>query len=281
LIRGSTMKYIVDMDWLLEHVNDREVRIVDCRFSLANSDQGKLEYAKDHIPGAVYFDLEKDLSGPVTSHGGRHPLPDLGSLKKKLEHAGIDENKTIVAYDNGEGAFAARFWWMLSYLGHKKVFVLDGGYRNWVKANYPTSTEVPAFDKVTFQVNLNENLLSDVKEVKEISAGNLPNVLLIDSRENKRFLGIEEPIDKKKGHIPGAINKPWTEGFHDGFYHSIDKQKERFSDIDPEQQLIVYCGSGVTAIPNLLALKEAGFEKVKLYLGSFSDWISYEENEIE
>lgn len=275
------MKYIVDMDWLLEHVNDRDVRIVDCRFSLANSDQGKLGYDKDHIPGAVYFDLEKDLSGPVSSHGGRHPLPDLDSLKEKLEHAGIDENKTIVAYDNGEGAFSARFWWMLSYLGHKKVFVLNGGYKNWVKANYPTSTEVPVFDKVSFKVKLNENLLSDVNEVKEISTGSVPNVQLIDSRENKRYLGIEEPIDKKKGHIPGAINKPWMEGFHDGFYQPIEKQKERFSDIDPEQQLIVYCGSGVTALPNFLALKEAGFEKVKLYLGSFSDWISYEENEIE
>jgi len=117
--------------------------------------------------------------------------------------------------------------------------------------------------------------------VQEVVSGKHPNIVLIDSRENKRYLGIEEPIDKKKGHIPSAINKPWMEGLHEGYYHSIEDQKERFSDIDSEKELIVYCGSGVTAVPNFLALKEAGFEHVKLYLGSFSDWISYEDNQIK
>lgn len=274
------MKFIVHKEWLLSNLNQRDVRIIDCRFALANPELGKQEYDHSHIPGAVYFDLEKDLSGQVGIHGGRHPMPDINDLKEKLQTAGIDQDTTIVAYDNGEGAYAARFWWMLSYLGHKKVYVLDGGYKNWTKANFPTTADVPYFEKSTFLIDLEPNLLADVKEVQEVVSRKQPNIVLIDSRENKRYLGIEEPIDKKKGHIPGAINKPWMEGLHDGYYHTIENQKERFSDIASEKELIVYCGSGVTAVPNFLALKEAGFEHVKLYLGSFSDWISYEENEI-
>lgn len=275
------MNFIVHKEWLLKNLNQGDVRVIDCRFALANPELGKQEYDQHHIPGAVYFDLEKDLSAQVGVHGGRHPMPDINVLKEKLEIAGIDQDTTIVAYDNGEGAYAARFWWMLSYLGHKKVYVLDGGYKNWLKANYPTTADVPIFDKSHFQVDLQHHLLADVVQVREVVSAKHPNVVLIDSRENKRYLGIEEPIDRKKGHIPGAINKPWMEGLHDGLYRSIEDQKERFSDIDSKKELIVYCGSGVTAVPNFLALKEAGFEHVKLYLGSFSDWISYEDNEIK
>ncbi|WP_066059637.1 sulfurtransferase [Robertmurraya korlensis] len=275
------MKFIKDKEWLLKNLDQKDVRIIDCRFALSNPELGKQEYDNSHIPGAVYFDLEKDLSSQVSSHGGRHPMPEINKLKEKLEIAGIDENTTIVAYDNGEGAYAARFWWMLTYLGHKRVYVLDGGYKNWLKSNYPTTSDVPVFDKSEFHVDVQSYLLADVKEVQEVVSSGNPNIILIDSRENKRYLGIEEPIDKKKGHIPGAINKPWMEGLRDGYYHSMEEQKLRFSSLDPDKELIVYCGSGVTAVPNLITLKEAGFEKVRLYLGSFSDWISYEENKIK
>ncbi|WP_059172018.1 sulfurtransferase [Bacillus sp. FJAT-27445] len=275
------MKYIVEKEWLLKHLNEEDVRVVDCRFSLANSERGGAEYEVAHIPGAVYFDLEKDLSGNVTAHGGRHPLPQLDVLIGKLEQAGISENTTIVAYDNGEGAFAARFWWLLSYLGHKNVYVLNGGFKDWTESNYPVSAEVPVFDRADFHPSINGSLLANMEEVKAISLGQTENAVLIDSREEKRYQGIEEPIDKKKGHIPGAINKPWMIGLHEGHYKPIDEQKVRFADVEPEKQVVVYCGSGVTAVPNFLALKEAGYENVKLYVGSFSDWISYEENEIE
>lgn len=274
------MNFILDKEWLLTHLEKKDVRVVDCRFALANPDKGKTDYDQGHIPGAVYFDLEKDLSAPVSAHGGRHPLPDLEVLKQKLERVGIDEHTSIVAYDNGEGAFAARFWWMLTYLGHKKVYILNGGYQAWTNANHPTTTDVPVYERTHFPIQLQTHLLSDVYEVKKAVTEENPNIVLIDSREEKRYLGIEEPIDKKKGHIPGAINKPWMEGLSNGLYHPIEEQKQRFSDVDPEKQVIVYCGSGVTAVPNVLALKEAGFEKVKLYLGSFSDWISYEDNKI-
>jgi len=272
---------IVNKEWLLENLNENHVRIVDCRFSLAHPETGKQDYEKSHLPGAVYFDLEADLSGKVSVHGGRHPLPAIEELVTQLENAGIGENTVIVAYDNGEGAFAARFWWLLKYLGHEKVSVLNGGFKEWKEGNYPLSADVPSFEKTNFKINLNRQILATIEEVKEIVKNRQEDSILIDSREENRYLGIEEPIDKKAGHIPGAINKPWFEGLNDGVYKSKSEQKLRFSDIDPEKQLIVYCGSGVTAVPNFLALIEAGFEKVQLYLGSFSDWISYEGNEIE
>lgn len=275
------MKYVVDKEWLLKNLHEPKIAIIDCRFSLAQSEKGGQEYGESHLPGAVYFDLEKDLSGAVSEHGGRHPLPNLKEFITKLEQAGIDESTTVIAYDNGEGAFAARFWWMLQYLGHETVYVLDGGFTNWNEANYPVTSEVPVLKKAIFTANIKPELIADVEEVRAVVNGQAQDTVLIDSREEKRYLGLEEPIDKKAGRIPGAINKPWFEGLTAGRYKSAEDQNNRFSDLPSEDQVIVYCGSGVTAAPNFLALKEAGFEKVKLYLGSFSDWISYEENEIQ
>ncbi|MDQ0197581.1 sulfurtransferase [Neobacillus ginsengisoli] len=275
------MKFVLDKEWLLKNVNENNVRIVDCRFSLAEPEKGRKEYENSHIPGAVFFDLEKDFSGAVGEHGGRHPLPNVDEFVGKLEQAGIDEHTLVVAYDNGEGAYSARFWWLLHYLGHEKVYVLNGGFKGWNEANYPVSTDLPIFDKKDFQVNIHSELLADMEEVRKASLDRTSKVILIDSREEKRYLGIEEPIDKKAGHIPGAINKPWFEGLRDGQYKMADEQKQRFSEIDLEKQVIVYCGSGVTAVPNYLSLKEAGYQNVKLYVGSFSDWISFEENDVK
>ncbi len=275
------MNIIIDKEWLLKNLHDQHIRIVDCSFSLADPKKGRQEYDQNHIPGANYFDLEQDLSGKVGEHGGRHPLPDMEEFIQKLEHAGIDENTTVIAYDRGEGAFAARFWWLLQYLGHEKVFVLDGGIKGWREGNYPLTSEVSVFKKTTFKTNIKHNLLVSMEEVRAVANGQVPNTILVDSREERRYLGLEEPIDKKAGRIPGAINKPWFEGLEAGYYKTADAQKQRFNDVDPETQIIVYCGSGVTAAPNFLALRKAGYEKVKLYLGSFSDWISYQENRIE
>ena len=275
------MKYIKDQEWVLKSLNENHVRIIDCRFSLAEPEKGKQEYLQDHIPGAVFFDLEKDLSSPKQTYGGRHPMPVLEEFISKLENAGIDENKLVVAYDNGEGAYAARFSWMLQYLGHENVYVLDGGYKVWVEASYPVTKEIPVFGKTEFHFRVQPELLATTEEVREVVEKQLTNKILIDSREEKRFLGIEEPIDNKAGHIPGAINIPWMEGLSDSHYKPVEKQKQRFENLGPAKEIIVYCGSGVTAAPNYLALREAGFEKVKLYVGSFSDWISYEDNKIE
>ncbi|MEH7075507.1 sulfurtransferase [Neobacillus drentensis] len=275
------MKYVKDQKWLLECLNDHHVRIVDCRFSLSEPEKGNLEYLQGHLPGAVFFDLEKDLSRPKQFHGGRHPMPVLEEFLAKLGNAGIDEKTVIVAYDHGEGAFAARFWWLLQYLGHEHVYVLDGGFKAWSEANYPITVEVPTFEKAEFHYNIQSELLATIDDVKGVAENRPGGIILIDSREEKRFLGIEEPIDSKAGHIPGAINKPWMEGLKGNRYKPASDQKQRFINIEPGKEIIVYCGSGVTAAPNFLALKEAGFERVKLYVGSFSDWISYEDNKIE
>jgi thiosulfate/3-mercaptopyruvate sulfurtransferase len=273
------MMFVKDREWLLENLHHENVRVIDCQFSLADPLKGKKDYLQGHIPGAVYFDLEQDLSGTIGEHGGRHPLPNIDDLIRKVENAGIDNDKTVIAYDQGEGAFAARFWWLLQYMGHNKVYVLDGGFKNWLEANSPVTVEIPVFKKAEFRLILRSELLATFEEVKE--AVETQNQVLVDSREEKRYLGLEEPIDKKAGHIPGAINKPWMEGVKSGHYLPVPEQLQRFSDLDSNQSIIVYCGSGVTAVPNFLALTEAGFQKVKLYVGSFSDWISYEENKIE
>ncbi|MBT2690092.1 sulfurtransferase [Bacillus sp. ISL-47] len=274
------MKYVIEKEWLLNKLNDSDVRIADCRFKLGSPKEGHSLYSLNHIPNAIYFDLEKDLSGKVKEHGGRHPLPDLEQLKHALEKAGISRETTVVAYDGGEGAFASRFWWLLRYLGHEKVYILNGGYKEWINGEYPVSNEIQSYEPAIFNIELQHDILAPYEEVKSQSE-NYGGAVLIDSREAKRYLGLEEPIDKKAGHIPGAINKVWLEAYENGRFHDIQDQEKRFAEIDKNKPVIVYCGSGVTAAPNFLALIEAGYSNVKLYAGSFSDWISYEDNEIE
>lgn len=273
------MKYVVEKEWLLQNLNRNDVRIIDCRFSLSQKKEGEEQYLLNHIPGAVYLDLEKDLSGTVTIHGGRHPLPEIKEFAHKLSLFDIDNTKNVIIYDNGEGAFAARLWWMLNYLGHQKAFILNGGYSNWIKANYPVDQKIPSYEKAEFLINLQDDWLATYEEVSEVVKGKNQKVL-IDSREEKRFLGEEEPIDKKAGHIPGAINFPWFGALENGMFREVNEQNNRFAHLPADKEYIVYCGSGVTAVPNFLSLKEAGYQHVKLYIGSFSDWISYDDNEI-
>jgi thiosulfate/3-mercaptopyruvate sulfurtransferase len=272
------MKILVDKEWLKENID--HVRVVDCRFNLGNSDEGQQLYLQNHIPGAIYAHLEKDLSGDVSQHGGRHPLPDLKELTKFLEGQGINRETKVVAYDDGNGAFAARFWWLLSYVGHEHVAILNGGYKGWQESQYSVDSCIPSYETTQFTVSLRDEMIADMEDVKRIVSHSNDQTVLIDSREERRYIGEFEPIDRKAGHIPGAVNKVWTEGMDNGYFKEAGKQKERFSEWDPKQPIIVYCGSGVTAAPNYIALKQAGFEHVKLYLGSFSDWISYDENPV-
>ncbi|MFE4893710.1 sulfurtransferase [Peribacillus butanolivorans] len=275
------MGYIMEKEELLSLLNSRDIRICDCRFQLGAPDVGYIEYEKEHIMGAVYFDLEKDLSGQVEKHGGRHPLPDLNALKEKLESNGITNETVLIAYDGGEGSFASRFVWLLSYLGHQKVFVLNGGFRAWKDAGYPLETNQSKYASADYNIDLNESVLASYQKVKEYTVKRPNDVVLIDSRESKRYQGIEEPIDKKAGHIPGAVNKVWTKVLENGYYKKSEELQLSFTDISRDKEIIVYCGSGVTASPNYIALKEAGFKDVKVYVGSFSDWISYFDNPIE
>ncbi|GIN85727.1 thiosulfate sulfurtransferase [Heyndrickxia sporothermodurans] len=273
------MKFIIDTAWLKDNLYKSNVRVVDCRFSLAEPTVGEKAYKQEHIPGAVYFDLEKDLSSIPSKHGGRHPLPKIKRMKEKLEKAGINNEVKVIAYDDGSGEYASRFWWILSYLGHKNVFVLNGGFQAWIQDKGQVDQEVPSFDTTSFEISINNAMLASIDDVKKNIQ--TKDSILIDSRASRRFLGLEEPIDKIAGRIPGAINKEWTEGFKNGYWKTLSEQKQRFSEFNCTDSFIVYCGSGVTATPNILALVEAGFTNVKLYAGSYSDWVSFDENPIE
>lgn len=272
---------IVTVEWLREHREDENVRIIDCRFDLANPNWGREKYEEEHIPHALYFDLNLDLSSPVAEHGGRHPLPHIGEFTDKLSQAGIDEYTTVIAYDSQAGANASRLWWLLNYVGHEKVYILDGGFPAWKENGLHTTTEIPVVIRKTFKANIQDNMLVTMETVREnIHAG--ADVTLIDSREPKRYAGVEELVDQKAGHIPTAVNHFWKDGIlESGQFKNEAQQQERFQNLPKDKETIVYCGSGVTACPNIIALKLAGFQNVKLYAGSWSDWISYPENQIE
>ncbi|BAY11928.1 sulfurtransferase [Calothrix sp. NIES-2098] len=268
-------KLVVSPAWLFEHINDPQVVIVDCRFSLANPQLGRQQYQESHIPGSYYLDLNQDLSSPVEEHGGRHPLPNPIDLAQKLARIGVNYQKTlVVAYDDSRFAFAARLWWLLQYLGHEQVAVLDGGFSEWQKASYPVTNIIPQPQTGSFVPQIQTDKLVDIQTVK--NKKDLPEVVLVDSRESDRYRGEREPIDKIAGHIPGAVNYPWQEVTDaSGYLLSAAEQRHRWEKLATAEEILVYCGSGVTACVNLLSLELAGISKGKLYAGSWSDWISY------
>jgi thiosulfate/3-mercaptopyruvate sulfurtransferase len=269
-------KFVVSPAWLLQHLNDPQVVIVDCRFSLANPQLGRQQYQASHIQGAYYLDLNQDLSSPVGEHGGRHPLPNPTDLAHKLSEIGVDyQNTLVVAYDDSRLAFASRLWWLLRYLGHEQVAVLDGGFTNWQTAGYPITDDIPQPQKATFNPQIQTELLVDITGVK--NRKDLPQVVLVDSRESDRYRGEREPIDRIAGHIPGAVNYPWQEVTDpSGYLLPSLEQRLRWEKLEAAEEIFVYCGSGVTACVNLLSLALADIHKGKLYAGSWSDWISYQ-----
>ncbi|SEM72522.1 sulfurtransferase [Lihuaxuella thermophila] len=273
------MNRIVSMDWVANHLDQPGLVLVDCRFTLGQPDAGKKAYLHSHLPGAFYLDLEKDLSGPVREHGGRHPLPDIQILAGKLGKIGIDENVHVVAYDDQGGAMASRLWWLLTYLGHEQVSVMNGTFSRWREQGYPVTAELPSAEPRTFIPRTQPRMMADMNEVKQKL--HQKETLLLDSREEKRYLGEEEPIDPVAGHIPGAKHSFWKDVHNEqGGWKTPEELRQLFGKFPPANEIIVYCGSGVTATPNVLALCEAGYRNVKLYPGSWSDWISYRENPI-
>ncbi len=273
------MKNIVSLQELFDSLEKPDVVVVDCRFVMGQPNAGREQYEASHIPGAVYLDLEQDLSGPVDEHGGRHPLPDIVDLTMALSRVGISNDSRVIAYDDQGGAMASRLWWLLNYLGHKEAAVLDEGFTAWVKAGYSVTSEVEAVQPAKFLAVVEHSILMEMDELRERLEDE--SLTLIDSREAPRYRGEVEPLDRVAGHIPGAINRFWKDGLtEDGSWKDAEAQAERFADLDKDGEIVVYCGSGVTATPNVIALQEAGFTKVRLYAGSWSDWISYEGNPV-
>ncbi|KSU85241.1 thiosulfate/3-mercaptopyruvate sulfurtransferase [Fictibacillus enclensis] len=274
------MKHIVTQEWLSTHLSRSNVLIYDCRFNLADPEEGRNRYLKSHIPSAVHVDLDKDLSREITEHGGRHPLPSQKEAAATFGRLGINEEKTVVAYDDQNGSMAARLWWMLKFLGHEKVFVLQGGYSAWEEAGYPVTDERTVPEPTDFIIRESDWKAVGMEEVKQ--AMQKENTVIIDSRDAARYSGEQETIDKKAGHIPGAINKPWLKNSNSTKeWHSTEELAELHKDLAGKKEIVVYCGSGVTACANILGMSEAGIEQAVLYPGSWSDWISYDDNPVE
>ena len=252
--------------------------ILDCRFALEDPDYGQRSYAEGHIAGASYADLERDLSGPVTKGvTGRHPLPEPGALIERLQAWGIGNDSEIVLYDDGPGAYAARAWWLLAWLGKREgVFILDGGLKAWHAAGLPLSLDPPPARRGTFSGAPDATLLLDAQALQQRLGQS--DMTLLDARALPRFKGEVEPIDPIAGHIPGAQCAAFTDNLGgDGRFLPADQLKQRFAeklDGRSPSALVAYCGSGVTACHNLFALCLAGYPLGKLYAGSWSEWIN-------
>jgi len=276
------MSFLVSVDHLANMIENKKgnIVVVDVRFQLTNPDAGKDAYLEEHIPGAVYLDLNKDLSGEVKKHGGSHPLPEREKLASKLGQLGIDRETTVIIYEEKNGMFSARCLWLLHYLGHEKAYILDGGLTKWKEKNNEVSTNIPKTKKKTFKLGSTHNETVNMQDVKQKMKEK--SAILIDSRSRERYLGNNEPLYAKVGHIPGAKNYFWKDVLNeDGIWRTEKELEDLFAELPKDKEIIVSCGSGVSACPNILALKRAGFKNIKLYPGSFSDWISYNDNQLE
>jgi thiosulfate/3-mercaptopyruvate sulfurtransferase len=276
--------------------------IIDCRFDLARPDWGASAYAAGHVPNALYAHLDHDLSGPVTAASGRHPLPSVERLAETFGRWGIDDTVQVVAYDQGNGAYAARLWWLLRWAGHRKVAVLNGGIAAWQQAGLPTETAPGAREPRVFTPVIGANAVMSTAELERLLgagalAGETPHApgtepllekwMLVDARGADRFAGENETIDPVAGHIPGAHNHPFLRNVDaHGRFLAAAELRERWettlgqravggaaSGGAPAEHMIAMCGSGVTACHNLLALEVAGLPGARLYAGSWSEWI--------
>lgn len=251
--------------------------IIDCRFSLDDTDRGRRDYEDAHIPGASYAHLDDDLSGLIVpGKSGRHPLPEIDIFSQTLARWGIGAGVQVVAYDDSGGAIAARLWWMLRWLNHDAVAVLDGGWPRWLRESRPVRTGVESRTGREFTPRPRPEMLIDSAGVEEMRENS--NSRLIDSRAAERYQGENEIIDPVAGHIPGAISGPYADNLDAaGLFLSQKELRARFEAIlagaSPEQAAF-YCGSGVTAAHNLLAMVYAGYRDARLYAGSWSEWIT-------
>jgi thiosulfate/3-mercaptopyruvate sulfurtransferase len=271
---------LIDTETLARHLTDPAFAIFDCRFKLEDVAWGEREYSARHIPGAIHADLEHDLSGKKTGLNGRHPLPDAAVLADTFGRVGIDASVQVVAYDQDSGVYASRLWWMLRWLGHPEAAVLDGGYRAWVSGGGAVASgEEPPLhpnDKGgRFVPRVDVLAVIGAAEV----AARLTNerFSLVDARAPERFAGAVEPIDTVAGHVPGAVNQPFSENLApDGRFLAAPELRRRWlKRLEGKEpaNVAAMCGSGVTACHNLLALEVAGLGGAKLYAGSWSEWI--------
>lgn len=254
-------------------IDEPEVVIFDCRFSLSDTGAGRSQWEESHIPGAVYAHLDDDLSGKVVvGKTGRHPLPELASFVEFLSQSGVSNASQVIAYDDSGGPYAARLWWLLKYVGHARVAVLDGGWSAWRGAGLQVTADAVDPAGASFVPSVDPSMVVTAEGVKRAVAD---GESLIDARAASRYAGVEEPIDPVAGHIPGAQSFPFKDNLKpDGTFKSPEELRSRFGELRDGSSVISYCGSGVTAAHNALAMSVAGLPIPKLYVGSWSDWIT-------
>lgn len=274
---------LVSTDELAVHLDDPTWIVVDCRFMLADPALGRLRYLEAHIPGAVFADLNQDLSAAVVpGQTGRHPLPEPQSFAATAGRLGIGPGMQVVVYDDAGGGMAARLWWMLRWAGHDAVAVLDGDWRAWQREGRATAQGEQARVPQRFTLHLAEGWVVEAAEV----AARLrdPRLRLLDARGADRFRGENETIDPVAGHIPGARSAPYAGNLDaNGYFLPPETLAARFRTLAgdvPVEEIVLYCGSGVTAAHNLLALAHAGLGNGRLYAGSWSDWITDRERPV-
>lgn len=264
-----------------EKLNDllnsgESITLVDTRFDLMQPQLGREAYMKGHLPEAVYMPMEFDFSARVSEHGGRHPLPDSTTFIKRLGQLGITPDKKIVIYDDTIPEYASRLWWMLKFLyGYNWVYLLEGGYQAWKEAGFSVQTKIPSPLQISdLSLEANTDSYYDAHPLNQ-KLENDENFALLDARAPERYNGEEELLDTMAGHIPGAINFHWENAFDENgklLYEDLERCVTDFAHYD---EIVAYCGSGVTACAVLLALDESGIANIKLYPGSWSDWITY------
>ena len=264
---------LVDTEMLAQHLADPDWVVFDCRHDLMAPERGRAEYAQSHIPGARFLHLDEDLSAPKTGKNGRHPLPDPESLMKKLGDAGVDSRKQVVAYDAQGGMAAARLWWLLRWLGHLPVAVLDGGWTQWLAEGRPQTADIPRLQAARFTGKVKNSWVGAdfIRAHLEDEA-----MVLLDGRAPDRYRGQNETIDPMGGRIPGARNRFYRDNLDDGGrFKTAEALKAEFRTVlgaaNPAE-VVNYCGSGVSACHNLLAMEVAGLRGARLYPGSWSEW---------
>ena len=260
---------------LARNLDNPQFLIFDCRHELTDPHYGAKAYAQSHLPGAHFASLDRDLAAPLTGKNGRHPMPDPDTFAAWLGKMGVRNGVQVVGYDDNAGVYPSRLWWMLKWLGHDAVAVLDGGLNAWLKAGQPTTTEVPPARPANFTAQVRDiNVDADYVMAHLNSA----DMLVIDARANDRFRGENETIDPVGGHIPGAVNRLFrTNVDSDGLFRQPEALKQEFESLigsTPVANVVHQCGSGVSACHNLLAMEIAGLGGARLYPGSWSEWVS-------
>ncbi len=260
---------LVGVAELAGRLGDPSLRIADCRWYLGEPEGGRAAYGEGHIPGAVYVDLERDLS--ASEGPGRHPLPAPHAFATAMGRLGIGDGRQVVAYDDRGGAVAARLWWLLRHVGHEAVQVLDGGLTAWQAAGHPVTAAIPEMTSATLSVRPRPGEIIGRAELRVA----LGDVVLVDARSSERYRGETEPVDPVAGHIPTAISAPYEDNLGpDGRFLSPADLRARYAarGVGDGREVVAYCGSGVTACHDVLAMTVAGFRGVRLYPGSWSDW---------